>query len=73
MTHSTSSTASPASPPAYDEPLHFCPSCQQAIDPDVCWCGDSIKHHSWDHSPVPMGCDCHRHKEKPKPYDPFNL
>ena len=43
-----------------------CPGCGNSIDPEVCWCGDYIKDHSISsgHSPIPMGCDCGRPKEK---------
>lgn len=44
----------------------ICPHCGREIDPDVCWCGDSIKGHPNDptHSPIPMGCDCGRDRLK---------
>ena len=39
-----------------------CTGCGNAIDPDVCHCGEYAKDHNQGsgHSPVPMGCDCHR-------------
>lgn len=48
------------------EPEIECPCCHNIIDPEVCWCGDLIKHHyppDCGHNPVPMGCDCGRIKE----------
>lgn len=42
-------------------PRPRCPNCKQEIDPDCCWCGDTIvpgQLHSQNHSPVPMGCTC---------------
>ena len=47
------------------EPI-TCPRCHQAIDPDVCYCGDPIKGGSHDcHTPTPMGCRCGYPKETP--------
>lgn len=42
----------------------FCKSCNNEIDPDYCWCGGHMKHHSLydNHYPVNMGCDCYRVK-----------
>lgn len=39
-----------------------CEGCGNEIDPDWCWCGDSIKGHGHtnNHGPIPMGCDCGR-------------
>lgn len=43
-------------------PRPRCEGCGNEIDPDTCWCGDSINHNAWNagHSPVTMGCDCRR-------------
>jgi hypothetical protein len=36
-----------------------CPSCLNEIDPDTCYCGDTIKKHACcEHNPVPVGCVC---------------
>ena len=45
--------------------MDICPRCKNEIDPDVCWCGDTIDNHT-DHSPVPMGCTCRYGKPKQK-------
>ncbi len=40
-----------------------CPSCNQDIDPTVCWCGDLRADHDrhWiNHEFTPLGCDCKR-------------
>lgn len=39
-----------------------CNGCGNAVDDDVCWCGDYIKSHGQGdgHTPVRMGCDCSR-------------
>lgn len=40
---------------------HICEDCKKEIDPDWCWCGDSMVDHyvyHSNHSPVPMGCIC---------------
>lgn len=38
---------------------HTCKGCGKEIDLMVCWCGDLIESHShFDHSPVPLGCEC---------------
>jgi hypothetical protein len=44
---------------------HFCPHCKEQIDPDWCWCGNHMDHHtqSDNHSPIPMGCTCYFDKE----------
>lgn len=34
-----------------------CPRCGNAIDPDVCWCGDPMNGGHEGHNPIPMGCD----------------
>lgn len=41
---------------------HKCSGCEQAIDPNTCWCGESkTKHGDYDnHGFIPMGCDCNR-------------
>ena len=51
----------PLEPP--DEPER-CPSCGNQIQSDVCWCGCTYANHDhiYDHSFVPMGCDCGRDK-----------
>lgn len=38
----------------------FCKGCGNAIDPEVCHCGEEVKRHGSEsnHSPVPMGCTC---------------
>ena len=43
-------------------PREICPHCKQEIDPETCWCGDSIESHgaAIGHSAVPMGCNCGR-------------
>lgn len=41
-----------------NEPTAICPGCGRAIDPEVCHCGEEIKHHNAEHSPVPAGCTC---------------
>ena len=40
--------------------MSYCNTCQHEIDPDWCWCGDSVESHGLfsGHSPVPMGCQC---------------
>lgn len=54
----------------HDRPptMPICTGCLQRIDPDVCGCGVSRKHHGnvFDagHPFVPMGCDCLR-SDKP--------
>jgi hypothetical protein len=47
--------------------LQTCRECGQEVDDEVCWCGDSMTH-GWDgaHSPIPMGCDCHRGQAQQK-------
>lgn len=45
-------------------PPEICSGCKNEIDPDVCWCGDYIKLHTSEHSPVPVGCDCGRVKSQ---------
>lgn len=42
-----------------------CSGCNQEIDPDTCWCGQSIDHGYDNHPVVPMGCDCYRDAEQP--------
>jgi hypothetical protein len=38
----------------------FCMGCGQAIDPEVCHCGQEMGAHGYEnHSGVPMGCRCH--------------
>lgn len=46
----------------------FCPFCQREIDPDVCWCGDYLENHTFEHSPVPMGCVCGYYTEEDNKY-----
>lgn len=60
MTRSTLDTGMAAT--LADETLHICAGCLKPIDPSVCYCGETIatnRIHD-NHSPVPMGCDCHR-------------
>lgn len=40
---------------------YWCSGCGQEIDPDICYCGEPINGGNHDnHSPVPIGCNCHR-------------
>lgn len=42
------------------EHVEKCNGCGEMIDPDVCWCGESINHGHGNHSIAPMGCNCYR-------------
>jgi hypothetical protein len=40
-----------------------CPHCENSIDPETCYCGESRENHRGlqdEHPFVPMGCDCLR-------------
>jgi hypothetical protein len=37
-----------------------CEGCGNEIDPDTCGCGEPINGYHDNHTPIPMGCDCHR-------------
>ena len=38
----------------------ICPECGWEVDPEMCWCGDSIRHNPYwsEYMPVPHGCTC---------------
>jgi len=44
----------------------ICPRCGNTIDPDICWCGESIGPNIIhdNHYPVPVGCECGRVKKE---------
>lgn len=43
----------------------ICPCCENPMDTDVCWCGEEIRNHKSEHSPIPLGCTCgFTHKPK---------
>lgn len=41
------------------EHVEKCAGCGEMIDPDTCWCGQSINHGVDNHPIVPMGCKCY--------------
>jgi len=43
-----------------DGHIMFCMGCNNIIDDQWCWCGDSIVHGPMElgHTPVPIGCTC---------------
>lgn len=47
-------------------PLTTCAGCHNEVDDEICWCGDYIKNHGGEHSPVPMGCECYYDKSLDK-------
>lgn len=42
------------------EHVEKCNGCGEMVDPDICWCGQSINHGYDNHVAVPMGCNCYR-------------
>ena len=42
-----------------------CDGCGNEIDPDVCWCGETIDGRLHDnHIAIPMGCKCAAHPQE---------
>lgn len=54
---------------AIAQPPAVCKGCGQEIDRDLCYCGIPYADHRGvdDHGFTPMGCDCGRAKEEPRP------
>jgi hypothetical protein len=42
------------------EHVEKCKGCGEMVEPDICWCGQSIDHGYDNHPAIPMGCNCYR-------------